>query len=609
MTEFGQNLIPKIYEDNTFRSFSKAGMLSHLVRALQTVGMVPLTSTWPFDPIAVPEFPLVQGQVYIFPFDYPDDGGTLTFNVNGTVYRPGFAIIVGHGNENATTNPSRIEKALIFDSFIRIDGAVSIENIFPMSRSRGQLGLAGFGVGTSTTFLVYPNQTGGYIQKEDWLPYVGSSAANNQTLPVGHWFVYLGPGGLFVNAGSGALRAAFGDILSGGAMFLGARLPGRARPVTEDSNLNRVNPTVPFWGVESNTLTTGSSFYTTDSSNPLFEKIFRAKIHRMQADLKFTDFIVDSWVFNLENVEYPVFPLYQPDTRPSPRQISSGGGGHILGTPIQIPDGVEGDATNKFGPIVSELNASEVRPTFADVFSAPGCRFCDVSAPLGLHTDPNTNLDWYLFPTYNSGQLLGVLQENGSIVSALSTVTLTPTGSDFYSMIPNGWAITSPTNVSVQTTGSDLPVTEWVDDVGFDRQIFTLPLAVGAKQYQVEWDIQVNVSDPPDTLYQISFAAFNRDDPQGGSFTSEGENVLTFEYFFNGAWVTVLTIECAGANPAYVNTEGQLSYSFNTYTSFISKDTSQATPRFLVRWNAGADNLQTSNGEVTTVTVNKFRYL
>lgn len=609
MTEFGQNLIPKIYEDNTFRTFSKAGMLSHIVRALQTVGMVPLTSTWPFDPIATPEFPLQQGQVYVFAFDYPDDGGTLTFNVNGTLYRPGFAIIVGHGNENATTNPGRIEKSLIFDSFIRIDGAVSMDNIFPMSRTRGITGLAGFGTGISTITTVYINQEGGYVTKEDWLPNVGSAAANDQTLPIGHWFVYLGPGGLFIYAGSGNLRAAFGDIMAGGAMFAGARLPGRARPISEDSNLNRMNPIIPFWSVESNTLATGSSFYSTSATVPLFERIFRPKVHRMQSDLKFTEDIVDSWLFNLENVEYPIFPLYQPDTRPSPRALLAGGGGHILGVPVHVPDGREDDATDKFSPIVPELNASEVRPKFEDVFSCPGCRFCDVTAPLGLATDPNTNLDWYLFPTYNSGQLLGVLQENGSIVSALSTLTLTPTGSDFYNMVTSGWSSTFPTTVLVQTTGSNAPVTEWVDDPGTDRQIFTVPSASGTFGYQVEWDIQVAVADPADTVYQMSFAAFNRDDPQSGTNPAEGVNALIFEYFFNGAWVPTVTIECAGANQTFVNTAGQVSYFANTYTSFIAKETSQATPRFLVRWNAVGNFQVGSNGEVTTITINKFRYL
>lgn len=607
MTEFGQNLLPRIYQDNSFRAFSKAGMLSHFVRALQTVGMVPLTSVWPFDPISQPEFAIQEGNVYVFPFDYPDDGGLLTYSVNGTLYRPCMAVVVGHGNENVTTNTGRIEKSLLWDAAIRIDGAVSMDKVYPMSRTRGVSGLSGFGLPSSVVTTTYQNQAGGAVTKEDWLPYAGSAALNNQTLPVGHWFVYLGPGGLFVYAGSGSTRAAFGDLLAGSVMFGGARIPGRAKPVTEDSNLGRMNPTIPMWFVETNATAGGSSFYSTSSSDPLFERIFRPKIHRMQADLKFTEDIVDSWLFNLENVEYPIFPLYQPDTRPSPREISTGGGGHILGIPLHVPDGREDDAADKFGPVVPELNASEVRPLYSDVFYTPGARFCDVTAPLGLHTDPNTNLDWVLVPTYNSGQLIGVLHENGSTVDALDVLTLTPTGSDYYDMSPNGWNSAFPTAVIVTETGT--ATTVWDDDPGTDRQVFTVPSLSGTRDYQVEWDVTVAALDPDDTQYQLSFSAFNRDDPQGGSNPSEGVNELTFDYFFNGSWVTVLTIECAGANAAYVNSEGQLSYTPQTYTTFIPRETSQQTPRFLIRWGVRGDTLRTCNGEVTTITINKFRYL
>lgn len=607
MTEFGQNILPRIYQDNTFRAFSKAGMLSHFVRALQTVGMVPLTSVWPFDPISQPEFPLANGAIYVFPFDFPDDGGLLTYNVNGTLYRPCMNVIVGHGNEDSTSNSGRMHNYVVFDAAIRIDGAVSLDKIYPMARTRGGGGLIGYGLPTTDYTTVFPNQGGNAVGKVDWLPYSGSSALNQAPLPVGHWFVYLGPGGLFVYAGSGSNRAAFGDIFAGAILFGGARIPGRAKPVTEDSNLGRVNPTIPMWFVESNTANTGSSFYSTSVTNPLFERIFRPKIHRMQADLKFTEDIVDSWLFNLENVEYPVFPLYQPDTRPSPREISTGGGGHILGIPLHVPDGLEDDAADKFGPVVPELNASEVRPLYSDVFYTPGTRFCDVTAPLGLHTDPNTNLDWVLVPTYNSGQLIGVLHENGSTVDALDVLTLTPTGSDYYAMSPNGWSSAFPTAVIVTETGT--ATTVWDDDPGTDRQTFAAPSQNGQQLYQVEWDITVAALDPDDTLYQLSFSAFNRDDPQGGSNPSEGFNPLKFEYFFNGSWVTIFTIECAGDNAAYVNSEGQLSYTPQTYTTFIPRETSQQTPRFLVRWEIQADTFRTCNGEITTITLNKFRYL
>jgi hypothetical protein len=608
MTAFGQNIIPTIYEDNTFRTFSKAGMLSHLVRALVTVGMEPLTGLWPFDPIAEPEFPLQQGQVYPFAFDYPDDGGVLTFNVNGTLYRPCLLVVVGHGNEDLTTNPGRMEKTLLVENAIRFDGPPVLDNIYTMSRTRGQSGLIGLGTPTTAYDTVYPDQSGQQITKEDWLPYQGSVAGNQSTLAVGHWFVYLGPAGLFVYVGGGSGRVAFGDQIAMGCIFGGARIPGRAKPVLEDSNLARINPAIPMYLRETNTAgTAGSNFWHVGGSNPLFDQTFRPKIHRMQADLKFTEEIVNSWLFNLENVEYPIFPLYQPDTRPSPREISTGGGGHILAYAVHVPDGLETDATDKYGPIIPSLHASEVRPLYEDVFTGLGFRFCDISAPLGLHTDPNTLLDWFLVPTYNSGQTIGLLHENGTTVDTLATVTLTASGSDFYNMTTSGWSSVFPTPVTILETGTSTAV--WSDDPGFDRQIFVVPDQISTQTYQVQWNIDLDTGDPGDTLYQVSFAAFNRDDPQTGSNPSEGFNPLLFQYNFNGVWITVLTIECAGTNPAFVNSEGELSYTPQSYAAFVAKDTSLGTPRLTVRWNVQGDTQRGANGEVTTITVNKFRYL
>ena len=610
MTQFGQNLIPSIYEDNTFRTFSKAGFTSHMVRALQTVGMIPLTGLWSYDPIASPEFAIQEGQIYLFPFDFPDDGGTLTWSVSGTLYRPCFAVVMWHGNEDLITSPTRLETHVVIENCIRIDGAPTINNIFPMSRTRGQAGLAGFGVNTTTYTAAYLHGDGQQIQKEDWLPNVGSSAANQATLPVGHWFVYLGPGGLQIYVGSGNLRTAYGDIMAMGALFCGARLPGRAKPVTEDSNLTRVNPVAPMYWIETNSDADGNSFWTTSvsASAELYMNTFRPKIHRMQADLNSTNEIVNGWLYNLENVEYPIFPLYQPDTRPSPRAVSGGGGGHILSFGVQVPDSRENDSTDKFGPIVPELNASEVRPKFEDVFTGPGWRFCDVNAPLGLHTDPNTLLDWFLFPTYNSNQLVGVRQENGTIVDTLVSLTLTATGSDYYNLTGvNGWSNTFPTPVTITETGTGSTV--WDDATAADAQTFVVPSLNVFQAYEVQWDITISGSDLSDTQYQMTYDANNRDDPQSGTFDAEGFNDLTFEFFYNGVFVVAHTIECAGANTMFINSSGQLSYSTQNYSTFVPQDTSLGTPQLTVRWQVDGDDDRGCDGAVGNIRVNKFRYL
>lgn len=611
MTEFGQNLIPAIYEDNTFRLFSKAGFASHMVRALETVGMIPLRGLWPYDPIAQPEFPIQQGQFYLFPFDYPDDGGTLTWNVSGTLYRPCFVVAMWHGAEDVTTNPTRLETHVVVENAIRLDGAPTIDNIYPMSRTRGQTGLAGFGANTATYTTVYPDQDGQQIQKEDWLPYVGSGAVNQETLPVGHIFTYLGPGGLQIYVGSGPTRTAFGDIMAMGALFCGARLPGRAKPVTEDGNLGRMNPVAPMYWDQTSGTASGSVFWTTSISATadLYRQTFRPKIHRMQADLKSTDEIVDGWLYNLENVEYPIFPLYQPDTRPSPREISGGGGGHILSFGVQVPDSRELDVNDKYGPIVPELNASEVRPQWEDVFTGLGWRFCDQNAPLGVHTDPNTLLDWWLVPTYQSNQLLGLLHENGTTVDTLAIVNLTAFGFDYYDLTgASGWGNVFPTAVVIIETGTN--ANTWDDASVADEQTFLVPDLNSIQNYEVQWDIAVDTGDADDTLYQLTFDANNRDDPQSGSNNSEGLNALTLQYFFNGVWIDRTIIECAGDNTAFINTAGELSYSTQNYNAgFIPKDTATGTPQLTIRWEVLGETFRGCDGAVGNIRINKFRYL
>jgi len=618
MTAFLQSQQPKIYENNLLTSFTKVGFASHLCRALTTVGMVPLTSIWPFDILGNPQFAAADG-TYVFPFDYPDSG---TFRVSATLYRPCINVVLYVGATASATLTTDLNNHVVIDDVVRLDGGVSFPNIITKARARGQANH--YGIGTTAVTLIYPHANGQYVAKGDWLPYTGhASVTDVNPLAVGHWFVYLGPAGLFVYVGSGNARSQFGDLMACGWLALGARIPGRARPVLEDGNLNRINPIVPFPMFESGS---GSEIWDTLSSSEFFN-VLRTKIHRMQHDLRVANTdagsagttnspaIVDAYLLNLENLEYPIFPAYRPDTVPSPRVISTGGGGHILGRPILVPDGLESDATQLFGPTQPTLNASEVRPQWEDVFTGEGFRFCDVSAPLGVRVDPNTLTDWYLTPTYNTGQLVGLkIEPNspGQIVDQLDFGTLLQTGDDYYNLAGSGYASSFPTPVTITLTPSSGNFFT-APGAGLDAQVVTIPASSTAATHTVDWAIQVSVSDPADTLYRVQVTIFNEDDPQTGTATAEGFNPILVQYSFNSVFVTVLTITCAGTNPAHTNPSGGLSYTPVTYTAGVVKDSTSGTPRILLRFSAQRDDpgapTRGSNGRVSNLHILKFRYL
>lgn len=602
MSAFMDASIPQIYENNSVFQFSKVAFVNHLCRALDTVGMVGLTGLFPFDIFGNAEFPVTDG-VYVFPFDYPD---TQTFNLNQTLYRPCVVVVMYIGNTNATTNPTHANDFIVIDHAIRTDGTAVFDDIRTIPRERG-LSNQGYGNGSTAVASQWIDSEGAYIGKSDWLPYVGSGDSDDVPLAVGHWFVYLGPGGLHVYVGSDNTRAAFGDILAWGGAFGGARIPGRALPQVEDVNLDRINPVIPLYHRESGTL---SSIWNTTVSDEHFG-LLRTRTHGIQHALKFTTFPVEGWLFNLENIEFPIFPFYGPDTKPSPRPISTGGGGHILGRVVHVLDNLEGDTSDLFGPTVPELDADDVRPLFQDVFTCPGFRFCDVSAPIGDFEDPNTLTNWRLVPTYNTGQLVALQSEGAVVVDTLATLNLMQVDDDYYDLTgANGWGNSFPTtvNIFITTNGGASGATVWDDTDAGDKQEFDNPVSAGVDNEEIVWEITADAADADDTLYRIQFDAFNREDPQR-SGDAEGVAPLTLEYNFNGNWAVSVTIENAGTNTGFINSEGENSYNLSTYTGSVAVDTSTATRQLTLRWRSSAPNNTGAIGEVGNIHVLKFRYL
>jgi len=599
MTEFGQSspALPQVYAEENVYVYSKAAFLSHLVRALDTVGMVAMRGLWPWDPIGSPEYVMSESTTpRLFPFDYPD---TATFTVNNELWRPCIVVAAWFGEFNVNTGASEhYNDVCIFDA-IRKDGAANLDNIYISERHR-TTPASNYGWGTGTLTDYGWNHDGARVTVDDWLPYSGYSGYNSATLAVSNWYAYLGRSGLFLFAGTGSSREQFGDLLACGYIFGGGRIPNRE--LTVDANINRINPIIPLYLKSEGTGGAPEPQWNT------VDELYESTVHGIQYDLKSQLHPVRCNLYNLENVEIPIFPFYKPWTAPSPRAISGGGGAHILGRLIQVPTSKEDNAGDLYGPIENSLATDETRPDWGEVFTAPYFRWCDLAAPTGLHEDPDTLIDWYLVPTYNTDQLIALYYENANVVAALATVSITLTGDEYYIMtgtpgltFPNLGALNTPT-VTNTTTAAGWS-TGWDDtDTGDFIENYNDPAYGGSfAEVETEWTIVPQTGDPEDTIYRVSFDARNRDDA-----SSEGTCPLKFDVYEFGAWVNKLTLNSAGTN------NGLPGYTLTTYTYDVPVDSTETAQRQLVvRWQAERTNASTegNTARVANVHVLKYRYL
>lgn len=594
MTEFGQAGVPQVFQDATQQSLTQAGFLSQLTRAMETVGMVPLRGLWPWDTTASPEFPVAEdnNEPYLFPFDYPD---TDTFSVNNELWRPCVVVAAYFTQFNFSSSNNNAGKIYVLDA-IRRDGEVTLDTIFITNRHRGVEVNFGWTNATSDHETTQDHE-GAFAQLNTWLPFSGSSATVKvDTLNVGNLYAYLGRAGLFLYAGSGTTRQQFGDILSVGFIFGGGRIPGRE--ITPDPNLNRISPIIPLYMKSTGNSSTGSPQWRTD------EEEYEVIVHGIQFDQKSSLAPVRSRVFNLENLEIPVYPFYSPFSAPSPRAVAGGGGAHILGRLVHVVTSLETNDGDLFGPVESAIDTGQVRPSFGEVFTAPGFRWCDRAAPIGLNEDPNTLDDWYLAPLPNVDMLIALYYENANVVSELANLTLTQTDDDYFNMtgtpglsFPNIAGGVPVPSVTLDNEGS----IAWDDTDAGDLVTCLNDGAQNAQTAEMEWIVVTPSGDPVDTLYRIEFEARNRDDA-----STEGDAPLRFEVFVNGTWTQVLELNSAGDNT------GLAAYNFQSFEFDCPVDSTVTAQRQLkFRWVGVRPSSSIEGNTITVQNVNllKYRYI
>lgn len=656
MTEFGQNnpAVPNIYWNQSFFAFTKTGFVSHMCRALKTVGMVPLTYWWPYDALDPANAEIVRTpdsnnfSTDIFAFDFPDSS-TFTINDNAgtpTTWRPFICVVAYYGNFTSSVTASNQQNEYVrIESGIRSSGALSLND----SRGRWRQFTAnnnGWGRHSDISTVSGAGGLGDlsrgmFIQKIDWKPYASYAGAGDvNTLGVKNIFVYLGKAGLFIYVGTGSTRGEFGSLMAAGFAFGGARLPGRALAV--DPNLNRINPIVNLAMLE------------TETEMNVVNTSWRAVIQGIQHDQVSTFGTANNdwaWadVWNLENAEIPFYPSRRVNTVPSPRRLSSGQGAHILGRPVIMPKELFSNSAILFGPLIPQASSSDTRPTFAEVFTCPGLRFTDTTAPLGDYQEPETLENWRIVPWPSSTSPLGsgiaLYSENAYTVSTLFTGSrtvldlrdyvfngqTTATGTNAFAVGSPVTLASNPSGISasavhISTTGTmgtarwqlsaltnespSQPAVLYVNSTAYSTSSpngMTGFTATGTLTLQLT--INPLNTDPVDSLYDVQITMRVRGGTQDQHNFTLG-NVLNAAAFTASLYDTVDAVSRSS-----IATSGALTthyaYNYRTYSAQVVRDPFTAGSPIVLQFNANrtADTNDATLIEINAVTIRRSRYL
>lgn len=498
MTAYGQSIAPKWYQETDAKRMSKMGFAHILHRALMQVGMIPLRAINPFDleKLANAEYPVTTDRDdLVFHYDFPT---SETWSVGGVTYRPVLIMHIGSVAGQIPVNVGEVVgSSILFHLAYRRSDRIQRNDIFNLQRLH--TGMSNFGLGTagentSPTASGTPanGAYGMYLYFSTWKMYEGASDVNRPDyLTVKNIHVILGRGGLSVMVGSGTGKSDCNDIFSFSIVFAGARIPSRGRIAMNDSNLNLTCPV--FAMPHQTTVNVTPPAYWSNSH--VAEGVSLTAVHPctwllgVQHDLKVlygdsaaalaaaAPGAVLAHLYNLENIERPLMPVANGDTKNSPRVVSGApGGAHILQRIAYIPWNAWNNADEYIGIIDAGIRAQPC-PGWEDVWTAPNYRFGDLTAPYGEYVDPVTSTNWFLFRASGVGMMVatqveGITKYAKSDLGYFSAETLTQT--DYYNL--NGgftWVNPSPHDAVALNNGGGS--TLWIPTASTDEALLTSP--------------------------------------------------------------------------------------------------------------------------------------
>jgi len=579
MSEYGQSIPPKTFHRTAVAQYTKLGFAEVLCRALAGVGMQ-FIGGWSSYDILDPansekQVPLVlSGSHSTFFFDFPT---SEFFTIGTEAYRPCMVVSASVHADAGGASQNLVGELLALRLGVRRADRLLKTDFRSVATYR--VGTSNYSVGASNdSWAYYANhELGSFIYDPLWLPYVGAAglSASYVLKTISNIFVHLGPAGLFIFVGTGQKRTDFGNLLSWGTVFAGARIPGRARIPAQDPNLPRINPTLLL------TMQTTDSEWINTTTGQLFNYALG-----MQHDLKTTVEPVVTELFNLENVEQPFTPSVMPNTLRSPRSVN-GSGSHILNRLVAVTRYRRGATGDLFGPVDSQITGSDTRPQWEDAWTALNFRLGDRTAPIGEFVDPVTGTNWFLVYAPNTQMVYGLYYEGNVKISDpvnLNALALQETNEyNLNNGFVNGAAPNADTNVTYSTQGVDNFAAGPADE--FLLNVFSS----NSNRYKI-WVVDPYVAgvdpiDPSDTIYKIAFEAkFEK---------STGTSVNPLQFWQNttialptsvittGGEVLLSIVPTVGATfqpyeiPIALHESNKLVFSFGWTTNFVGTLTGQ----------------------------------
>lgn len=512
MSDYGQSIPPKWFRDTSPKQFTKSAFAAYLHRALVTAGMKEIASVspgdWDANDPSQDQHALLSGATYMWFYDFPT---SETFTFGGNTYRPMFAMACPCYENGSPSASGVMGEAISVQLLYRRSDRLDVTDFRGFNSDILNSTNYGFGA-PGAGISLFGGQDGAFRYLPKWVPYTGytGSVYMTQLQGVQNFHVFLGKGGLLIQVGTGTDKTDNNDLLSFLVLFGGARVPGRARIPNQDINLNRINPTLalPLGSVtDGRYFSTGLSwtFGTLVGNRP------SSYVLGMQHDLKFTGQPVLVQMANLENIERPLLPVADIDTKSSPRTLQVGGA-HVLVRLEYITWLRAGTTTDFYGPLDPTIRAEPV-PSMFDVWTAPGFRVTGRTASIGLYLDPTpaspgpAGIHWFLFRAAGVNTIYAVDAEGVTQLTAFSLPSVSLLTTYHLDLAPGGFS--GPfTPSTVMANVLEQGGANWVPTASTDEATLDWN---NSNTTSLKFVVSLGALEA-DKLYKITFELFNKCD-------------------------------------------------------------------------------------------------
>jgi hypothetical protein len=638
MATFGQSIPVKILEMTTQETHSRQSFVRKLIRALVSVGMVfhaaPTADGWSLLDTtlddATDRFGQSTGRVFIFTYPTSETFDRVV-SYNGTdytvPYKPCLCLCVSawvdtsarsslNSDMNVYLEPGAIPAGDVGPFvYARQFALLDVMNDNAFRNVANQAGMGGnythnLVVRNTFTTVLAAGRTGRRAGIDNWAPYGTGTGSKTALLTTRYWYLYLGPGGLYIQVGSSNevgsdLRL---DVLNTAFIFAGQRIANRA--AVSDPNVRHVCP-VLAWDMSADT--------TLQESNGIAGAVRLRSLYVRRSNklAPSSDPRTYDSAANGEDVASYVYAIRRLDRRyndnshwmrpfdESPKLV--GGVGTSVLDRLMLADnyGLNGLTSAARPGDVQWFDAAygttqnTLSATWDAFWYIPGVRVTDAIIPAGEFTNPSTSDVWIARRAYATPATLCFLANSPTRLSAFPTNWTTTSGTQTFTYNFTGYTARNSAPTSAQPLPSGCAATTGTPNSGsglaspvYDIENFLSGTTgtwavVGGQNYwqsvvstvtsQPALQMYFDIPSGADTTYdlKLSFSASLR-----GGVENNATYTLYFQVFDVAAngWYTMFTMQSAGANA------GNASYTYTNRGSFAMQPHYQEGGRLLCRW-------------------------